>query len=74
MASAVIPGGEGSLAPQAFRRGEHMGRVFFSLAWQVTRVSSYARRPFPSKEIRRTSERDDPGPPVCHKNKRRMGV
>ena len=47
---------------------------FFSLAWQVTRVSSYVRRPFPSKEIRRTSERDDPGPPVCHKNKRRVGV
>ena len=48
--------------------------VFFFLAWQVTRVSSYAQRPFPSKEIRRTSERDDPGPPVCHKNKRRVGV
>jgi hypothetical protein len=47
---------------------------FFPLAWQVNRVSSYVRRPFPSKEIRRTSERDDPGPPVCHKNKRRVGV
>ena len=48
--------------------------VVFSLAWQVTRVSSCVRRPFPSKEIRRISERDDPGPPVCHKTKRRMGV
>jgi hypothetical protein len=37
---------------------------FFSLGWQVTRVSPYVRGPFPSKEIRRISERDDPGPPV----------
>ena len=44
-----------------------MGRVVFDpriFAWQVTRVSSYVRRPFPSKETRRISERDDPGPPV----------
>ncbi len=34
------------------------------LAWQVTRVSPYVRGPFPSKEIRRISGRDDPGPPV----------
>ena len=33
-------------------------------AWQVTRVSPYVRRPSPSKENRRISERDDPGPPV----------
>jgi hypothetical protein len=48
-------------APQAFRRGEsweHMGRVGLPLGsipvvpppWEVTRVSSYVRRPFPSKE------------------------
>ena len=37
---------------------------FFPLGWQVTLVSSYVRRPFPSKEIRRISERDDAGPPV----------
>ena len=37
---------------------------FFPLGWQVTRVPPYVRRPFPSKEIRRISERDDPGPPV----------
>jgi hypothetical protein len=53
---------------EAFCRGEHMGGVrcpyFFSLGWQVTRVSPYGRGPFPSKEIRRISERDDPGPPV----------
>ena len=36
---------------------------FFPLEWQVTRVSPYVRGPFPSKEIRRISERDDPGPP-----------
>ena len=38
--------------------------VFFPPGWQVTRVSPYVRGPFPSKEIRRISERDDPGPPV----------
>jgi hypothetical protein len=48
----------------------HMGRVgfdvrkFFSLGWQVTRVPPYGRRPFPSKENRQISERDDLGPPV----------
>ena len=31
---------------------------------QVTLVSSYVRRPFPSKETRRILERDDPGPHV----------
>jgi hypothetical protein len=34
----------------------------FFLGWQVTRVSSYVRRPFPSKENRRMSERDALGP------------
>ena len=38
--------------------------VFFPPGLQVTRVSPYLRGPFPSKEIRRISERDDPGPPV----------
>ena len=38
--------------------------VFFSPGWQVTCVSPYVRSPFPSKEIRRISERDNPGPPV----------
>jgi hypothetical protein len=52
---------------EAFRRGERMGRVGFDSriffpGWKVTRVSSYVRGPFPSKEIRRISERDDPGP------------
>ena len=37
---------------------------FFSLGWQVTRVSSYVRRPLSCKENRRISERDDLGPPV----------
>jgi hypothetical protein len=46
-----------------------MGRVGFDShiflpGWQVTRVSPYVRGPFPSKEIRRIPERDDPGPPV----------
>ena len=46
-----------------------MGRVGFdarrfSLGWQVTRVPPYVRRPFPSKENRQISERDDLGPPV----------
>ena len=52
--------------------GEHIPWVgvrslyCFPLAWQVIRVSSYMRRPFPSKETRRISrERDDPGPPVA---------
>ena len=41
-----------------------MGRVWvdprsFFPGWQVTRASSYVRRPFPSKENRRISERDD---------------
>ena len=54
---------------EAFRRGERMGRVGFDSriffpGWQVTRVSPYVRGPFPSKEIRRISERVDPGPPV----------
>jgi hypothetical protein len=63
--------GGGTDAPQAFRRGELVGRVWFDprsfFSWdgrQVTRVSSYVRRPFPSKETRRISERHDPGPPV----------
>ena len=30
--------------------------VFFSLGWQVTRVSPYVRGPFPSKETRRSGE------------------
>ena len=38
--------------------------VFFPPGWQVTRVSPYVRGPFPSKEIRRISERVDPGLPV----------
>jgi len=38
--------------------------VFFPPGWQVTRVSPYVRGPFPSKEIRRISERDDLSPPV----------
>jgi hypothetical protein len=37
---------------------------FFPLGWQVTRVTPYVRRPFPSKENRQISERDDLGPPV----------
>jgi hypothetical protein len=47
-----------------------MGRVgfdarsFSSLGWQVTRAPHYVRRPFPSKENRQISERDDLGPPV----------
>ena len=48
-------------------RRSYMGRVVFDpriFAWQVTRVSSYVRRPFPSTETRQISERDDPGPPV----------
>jgi len=57
---------------EAFRREERMGPwagwgsipVFFFPGWQVTRVSPYVRGPFPSKEIRRISERGDPGPPV----------
>jgi hypothetical protein len=36
----------------------------FPLGWQVTRVPPYERRPFPSKENRQISERDDLGPPV----------
>ena len=53
---------------EAFRRGERMGRVGFDFriffpGWQVTRVSPYVRGPFPSKEIRRISERDDLGQP-----------
>ena len=32
--------------------------------WQVARVPPYVRRPFPSKENRQISERDDLGPPV----------
>ena len=36
--------------------------VFFFAGWQVTRVSPYVRGPFASKEIRRISEREDPGP------------
>ena len=31
----------------------------FSSFWQVTRVPAYVQRPFPSKENRRISERDD---------------
>jgi hypothetical protein len=38
--------------------------VVFFPGWQVTRVPPYVRRPFPSKENRQISERDDPGPPV----------
>jgi hypothetical protein len=38
--------------------------IFFSPGWQVTCVSPYVRSPFPSKEIWRISERDNPGPPV----------
>ena len=34
------------------------------MGWQVTRVLPYVRRPFPSKENRQISERDDLGPPV----------
>jgi hypothetical protein len=54
---------------EALRRGERMGRVgsipvFFFPGWQVTRVSPYVRGPFHSQEIRRISQRDDPGPPV----------
>ena len=54
---------------EAFRRGERWAGwgsipVFFSPGWQVTRVSPCVRGPFPSKEIRPISERDDPGPPV----------
>jgi hypothetical protein len=44
--------------------GEVRCPYFFSLGWQVTRVPPYVRGPFPSREIRRISERDDPGPPV----------
>jgi hypothetical protein len=36
----------------------------FSLGWQITRVPPYVRRPFPFKENRQISERDDLGPPV----------
>jgi hypothetical protein len=60
---------QGALASQAFRLGNKWAGwglipILFPLAWQVARVSSYARRPFPSKETRRILERDDPGPPV----------
>ena len=41
-----------------------LSAFFFPPGWQVTRVSPYVRGPFPSKEIRRISERDDPSPPV----------
>ena len=37
--------------------------TFLRLRWQVTCVSSCVRRPFPSKENPRTSERDDLGRP-----------
>jgi hypothetical protein len=63
-------GGEGALRPQALRSGANLGRVgvdtrsCFSLGWQVTRVPPYVRLPFPSKENRQISERDDLGPPV----------
>jgi hypothetical protein len=40
------------------------GSLFFSMGWQVTRVPPYVRRPFPSKENRQISERDDLGPAV----------
>jgi hypothetical protein len=33
-----------------------------SLSDPLTRVSPYVRRPFPSKETRRLSDRGDPGP------------
>ena len=62
-------GGEGALRPQALRSGANLGRVgvdtrsCFSLGWQVTRVPPYVRLPFPSKENRQISERDDLGPP-----------
>ena len=65
--------GGGNEAPQAFRRGEHMGPVGFDprsfFSWDGRSpvshpVSSYVRRPFPSKENRRISERDDLRPPV----------
>ena len=55
---------------EALLRVQHIGRVGFDASifapWdlQVTLVPPYVRRPFPSKEIRRISERDDPGPPV----------
>ena len=47
---------------------------FFSLAWQVTRVSSYVRRPFPSKEIRRISERMIPARPLTRVTGDRFGI
>jgi hypothetical protein len=52
------------------RRVEHMGRVgfdariFFPWDSRSTRVPPYVPRPFPSKENRQISERDDLGPPV----------
>ena len=66
--------GGGTEAPQTFRRGESgiLGthgpvgfdhRSFCPWEWQVTRVSSYVRRPLPSKENWRILERDDLGPP-----------
>jgi hypothetical protein len=38
--------------------------VVFFLGWKVARVPPYVRRPFPSKENRQISERDDLGPTV----------
>ena len=38
---------------------------------QVTRVPPYVRRPFPYKENRQISERDDLGPPLSYQGVRR---
>ena len=51
--------------PSSITHPEAPATVTCTLEWQVTRVSSYVRRPFPFKEHRRISERDDLGPPFC---------
>ena len=54
---------------EAFRRGERMGRMGFDsrivFPWMAGHPCLTLRaRSLPSKEIRRISEGDDPGPPV----------
>ncbi len=48
--------------------------LLFSLRWQVTHVSSYVRRPFPSKETRRILERGDPAARCTRGSGDRFGI
>ena len=59
-------------APQAFRRGEHMGRVgfdppsFFPLDGRSPVSHPTRDVPFPPRRTGGISERDDLGPPFGH--------